>query len=507
MSSSTTSDSTASQSELPGEEAEKPQQIPARGWLQIVKRGWKESNEDQVSLMAAGCAYYGFMAIFPGIVALVLIYGLAVDPATITSQVNSLAKTLPSAARDLIVNQIQNVATVHRGGAILSLIVAVLLGLWSASGGVNNLMGAINTAYDEEKKRNFLKQRGLALLLTAGAIVLMVLMLLLVVVLPPLLEKFLGGGVLRWVVEVGRWLVAIVLVTAALAVLYRVAPDRDAPKMRWVSIGAAVATVLWILASIGFSLYASRGGYTKTYGAVASVVVLLLWLYITAYAILLGAEINAESEQQTVKDTTKGPPQPLGSRDAVKADSVPTDDAAQKGSTSSRDRGARSGEGDAGRQSGEEEGESSTATARSVAAGTAGGSAVTARVSEPSSLAGLLRQVSDDTTRLARDEVRLAQAELTQKGKRLGGGLGLFGGTALVALFGMGALVAVGVAVLALALPGWLAALIVGIVVLGLAGAAALVGRRQVSAAGPLKPTRALAEASGTVRRIKDGTA
>ena len=116
-----------------------------------------------------------------------------------------------------------------------------------------------------------------------------------------------------------------VLVSVALAVLYRVAPDRDAPKMRWVSVGAGVATVLWLVASVGFSLYvANFSSYAKTYGAIAGIVVMLLWLWITSYAILLGAEINAESEQQTVRDTTKGPDAPLGQRDAVKADSLPT---------------------------------------------------------------------------------------------------------------------------------------------------------------------------------------
>jgi membrane protein len=116
-----------------------------------------------------------------------------------------------------------------------------------------------------------------------------------------------------------------VVITVALAVLYRVAPDRDAPKIRWVSVGAAIATVLWIVASVGFSIYVSQfGSYAKTYGAIAGIVILLLWLFITAYAILLGAEINAESEQQTVADTTKGAPQPLGQRDAVKADRMPS---------------------------------------------------------------------------------------------------------------------------------------------------------------------------------------
>lgn len=125
-----------------------------------------------------------------------------------------------------------------------------------------------------------------------------------------------------------RVVLALVLITVALAIIYRFAPDRDAPRLRWVSAGAVVATVIWLVASIGFSVYVETfGNYAKTYGSLAAVVVLMLWLWITAYAILLGAEINAESEQQTIKDSTTGEPQPLGERGAVKADSVPTQDA------------------------------------------------------------------------------------------------------------------------------------------------------------------------------------
>ena len=133
----------------------------------------------------------------------------------------------------------------------------------------------------------------------------------------------LDGG-WRWLAEIARWLLIAALLIVALAVLYRVAPDRDAPKFRWVSVGALVATLLWLLASVGFSLYVTLfGNYAKTYGALAGVVVLLLWLWITCYAILLGAEINAEAEQQTASDTTRGPEKPMGQRNAVKADSLP----------------------------------------------------------------------------------------------------------------------------------------------------------------------------------------
>ena len=194
-----------------------------------------------------------------------------------------------------------------------------MIALWSASAGISNLLTAVNVAYDEEEKRGFVKKRLMSLGLTLAAIVFMVIILGLVAVLPPLLKAVFGSGALRWLLQIAGWLVMVVLVAVALAILYRLGPDRDAPRMRWVSVGAVVATVIWLVASIGFSIYTSTfGNYAKTYGVFAGIVVLLFWLWLTMYAILLGAEINAEAEQQTVADTTKGQEEPLGERGAVK---------------------------------------------------------------------------------------------------------------------------------------------------------------------------------------------
>ena len=313
---------------VPGEEANKPQEIPKEGWFQIAKRGWAEAKADQVPLLAAGMAYYAFLAIFPAIIAAVLLYGFFADPGTISSQINALGPAVPQNIKDIINTQ---VSTASGNGAVgFSAVIAILLALFSASGGMGQLMSAVNSCYDEEETRGFVKKRGVALLLTLGAIVFFLVVIALIAVLPAILSAFGTSGFVAFLIQAGRWVLLLAVVLVALAVLYRVAPDRDAPKFRWTSVGAAVATVLIIIASIGISLYTSgiaSGGtnpYQKTYGAIAGVVVLLLWLFVTAYAILLGAEINAESEQQTIKDTTKGAPQPIGERDAVKADSVPT---------------------------------------------------------------------------------------------------------------------------------------------------------------------------------------
>lgn len=308
---------------VPGGGAERPTEIPPKGWRQVVKRGWKEAKVDQVPLLSAGVAYYAFLALFPALIAIVSIYGLIADPGTIATHISALGKALPGEARRLITDQVTALAS-RRRTLGFSAVLAIVIALFAASGGMSNLITAVNLAYDEEEKRNAIKKRLLALGLTIGAIIFMVIMLGLVAVLPPLLEKFLGGGALRWVLQILGYLVLFAIVAAALAVLYRLAPDRDAAKMSWVSVGALVATTIWLLASIGFSIYTSTlGNYAKTYGVFAGVVILLFWLWLTSYAILLGAEINAEAEGQTVADTTKGPEEPLGQRGAVKADSLP----------------------------------------------------------------------------------------------------------------------------------------------------------------------------------------
>ncbi|MEZ0493570.1 YihY/virulence factor BrkB family protein [Kineococcus sp. TBRC 1896] len=307
-----------------GERAESPQQIPRRGWFAVTKRAWAEAKDDQVPLLAAGVAFKAFLAIFPALTAAFLVWGIFGNTQTIADQINGI-EAIPDAARDLVVNQVRTISD-GKSAAGVTAVVAVLLALWSASSGVQNLMAATNLAYDEKETRGFLRLKGTALLLTLGAIVFMLLAIAFIGVLPVLLSALGAGGVVTVVVNVLRWVLLLGLIAIALAVVYRVAPDRDAPRVKWVSVGAAVATVLWLVVSAGFSVYISVAGgtsYTKNYGASAGVVILLMWLWLTSYAILLGAEVNAESEKQTDKDTTVGPSEPMGRREAVAADDKP----------------------------------------------------------------------------------------------------------------------------------------------------------------------------------------
>ncbi|MGY1913906.1 YihY/virulence factor BrkB family protein [Blastococcus sp. SYSU DS0973] len=318
--------------QLPGIDAGSPTQIPARGWKQVLKRAWAENNADNMPIIAGGVAFFGFLAIFPALLALISIYGLVASPEQAAAQVEEFTAGLPEAAQQLIENQVTAV-TENAGGALtLSLVVSILAALWSASGGVNNLVKAVNIAYDEVETRNFLKLRALSLVLTLGAIVFVVLTIGLVAVLPVVIDLLPLGSVGTVLVEIARWLLLLVVVAGSLAVLYRVAPDRDAPKFRWVSLGSIVVTVVWALVSLGFTIYVNNfGSYDKTYGAIAGVIVLMLWLYLTCYLVLLGAEINSEAEHQTGLDTTDGEPMPMGERDAVKADTLPAKAEPEKG--------------------------------------------------------------------------------------------------------------------------------------------------------------------------------
>jgi len=309
----------------PGGTAEKPTQIPAAGWRQIVTRAFAEGTKDNVSMLAGGVAFFGFLAVFPALIALVSLYGLVADPAEAAQTLQSLTSGLPESTRPLIADQLNSVVNASTGGLTTGLIISALAALFSASSGVQNLIAAVNIAYDETESRGAIKLRLISLGLTVGAIVFIIVAIVLVAVAPILLDQL--GTVGRVLGQVVRWVLLVVIVVFGLAVLYRTAPDRDAPRFRWVTLGSVAATVLWVAGSVAFSLYVDNfGSYNKTYGALAGVIVLMLWMYLTSYIVLLGAEINSEAEYQTDRDTTRGEPQPMGRRGAAKAD-----DAADRG--------------------------------------------------------------------------------------------------------------------------------------------------------------------------------
>ncbi len=303
-----------------GRAAENPTQIPAKGWKDVAVRVKRQVKEDNLGLVGAGVAFYALLALFPAIVALISLYGLVVDPPQAVKHVESILDFVPESSRGIIENQLEGITSSSETGLGIGLAVSLIAALWSASSGMRALMTGLNLGYDEQETRKFIKLRVVSLVLTLGALLLTIVSLGGVVGVPAAFDA--GeplGMALAWL----RWPLLAALMMAGLAVVYRYGPDREDPKWSWVSWGAGIATLVWVIASAIFSFYVSSfGKFNETYGALAGVVVLMTWLSLSCFIVLVGAEINAELERQTAKDTTSGPPRPLGERDAYAADTV-----------------------------------------------------------------------------------------------------------------------------------------------------------------------------------------
>lgn len=307
-----------------GRTADTPGAVPARGWWDVLKRTFKQSSEDNLDLIAAGVAFYGFLALVPLLGALVLTYGLVVDPAELARHVTELAAVMPADAARLVNEQLSNLVTTSADKKGLGLLAALALALFGATKGAGAIVTALNVAYEETDKRGFIGGYLTNAAITLGA-VLVAIALIVATAATHALETVAGGlhPAAIVVITVLGWLISGAIAASAIAALYRYGPSRANARWRWLSPGALVATLGLLAASAGFGWYAaSFGNYNATYGSLGAVVVLLLWLYISAYVLILGAELNAELEHQTAVDTTTGPEQPLGERKAVMADTV-----------------------------------------------------------------------------------------------------------------------------------------------------------------------------------------
>lgn len=305
-----------------GRQAEHPGQVPPKGWLDILARTQQQLAEDNLSIVAAGVAFYSFVSFVPALAAVIAFYALIADASQISQHIEALAQIVPGEVMPLLQDQIKRVASNNQAAGI-SAVVGVVLALYSSSSATKALITGLNIAYDEDEKRGFFKLLGVAIALTFVAIVGVLLAIGSLTVAPILLKSLhLGSGTETFIAWL-RWPVLIGGFTIGLTLIYRYGPCRANPQWRWASWGAAAGTWLWVLGSAVFSLYVSWfGRYDKIYGTLGAVVVFLFWLYLTAFAVLVGAELNAEMEKQTVKDTTKGAPQPLGQRNAKAADTV-----------------------------------------------------------------------------------------------------------------------------------------------------------------------------------------
>lgn len=317
------SSATAGSASDRGRDASTPLEVPAAGWRDITTRTVKDAKRDGVPLLSAGVAFYALLALPPALTALTGLYGLLADPADANRQVEDLLAGAPREVRELVASQLEAITTASSSRTGIAVVVGLALALWSASSGMQHLIGALNTAYDEDESRGFIGLRARALLLTVGAVVFLAVTIGVIAIVPAALADTALGTPARVAIGVLRWPALALAMVGGLTVLYRWAPDRDEPQWRWAATGSIVATVLWILGSGAFSIYtANLGKYDETYGSLGAVVVVMLWLFLTAYVVVLGAELNAEAERQTTFDTTEGRREPLGERDAHAADTV-----------------------------------------------------------------------------------------------------------------------------------------------------------------------------------------
>jgi membrane protein len=311
----------------PGRSATAPRRIPLAGWKQILARVLRRVSRDNLGMVAASVAFYSLLALFPAIAALISIYGLLANPSEVAQQFAAIHSVMPDEVYRLVDGQMRDLASHPAGTLGAGLAGAILLSVWSATRGTKALIAALNIAYDEHETRGLLRLNALAFGMTLFLVVLGVVAVALVVALPIALD-FVGLGsvtdtLVRWL----RWPALAALVLITLAVLYRYGPARRQARWQWVSWGSVFAVVLWLAASGLFSLYVSEfGNYNATYGSVGAVIVLLMWLFISGFVVMLGAQVNAEMERQTGCDTTYQGTQPRGERGAYVADHLPDED-------------------------------------------------------------------------------------------------------------------------------------------------------------------------------------
>lgn len=324
-----------------GREAERPGEIPPTGWWDVAWRVVQRLGSDNVTLVAGGLAMYALLSVFPGLTAAVSIYGLFATPADVGEHMSAFAGVLPPGAWDIFNSQLQSITTHQHGTLTAGAVIGLLIALWSARSAMTALMTATNIAYGEREKRGFLRQVFISLVLTIGAVFGFLAMLLLGVAIPVALRVL---GTRPWVqiaVEILQWVLLWLFAAVGLAFVYRYAPAREPARWHWVSWGSAIASTLWLAASALFAVFVRTfADYGKTYGALGGVVALLMWFYISGVIVVLGAEINAEMERQTKKDTTEGVEAPMGQRGAYAADTVGPS-AGERQDPGSRDPAAR----------------------------------------------------------------------------------------------------------------------------------------------------------------------
>lgn len=328
-----------------GHHARAPTEFSPTGWKDILWRIYSEISDDRVMLIAAGVTYYLLLAMVPALSALVSVYGLLADPATIQSQIATLSSVVPGGGMEIIDSQLTRLSQQDGTTLGITFAISLALALWSANAGMKSLFEAMNVAYDESEDRGFFKLTLVSLAFTVAAIVGAILFVGVVVVVPVAL-KFVGlGESVEWLVRIGSYVGMALLASLAIAALYRWGPSRASATWKWISPGVILTMILIVVVSVLFSWYvANFGSYNATYGSLGALIGFMTWIWISATILIIGGELNSEMEHQTAHDTTTGPARPQGERGANMADHVAGRDDAQIGAIGrepSRERGSR----------------------------------------------------------------------------------------------------------------------------------------------------------------------
>jgi membrane protein len=308
-----------------GRSATTPSEIPVKGWKDILFRVYENVSRHRVMALAAGITYYTILAIFPAIAALVAVYGLFSDPSAIARHLDQLGGFLPGGAIDVARAQLTQVSSKGSQSLGLTFLLGLGVSLWSANAAMKSLFDTLNIVYGEDEERGFVKLNAVSLGFTVGGVLFVLVALGSIVVVPVILNYVGLSKVSDLLLRIGRWPAMYLVIALCLAIIYRYGPSREAPQWRWITWGSAIAALLWLAVSGLFSVYAANfGKFNETYGSLGAIVGFMTWLWISAIVILLGGEIDAEMEHQTTRDTTTGPPKPIGSRGAQVADTVGT---------------------------------------------------------------------------------------------------------------------------------------------------------------------------------------
>jgi membrane protein len=301
------------------EDAPGPGSISWQGWKSVLKRTWREYSEDRVPTVAAGATFFVLLALFPALGVFVSLYGLFADVQAAREQIAGLAGILPEGGVRVLSEQIDRLASVPSSRLGLTFLVSLVLSVWSSNAGSKALIAGLNVAYEETERRNFLMLNLQSLGFTTGGLLLAVLGVAAVGAAPQVLGYLGLGGIPG--LALLRWPVLLLVVVGVLSALYRYGPCRQHARWRWITPGGVFAALAWVAMSVGFSVYVGNfGHYDKTYGSLGAVVGFMTWIWLSLTVVLLGAELNAELEQQTCVDTTTGPPRPAGQRGSAVAD-------------------------------------------------------------------------------------------------------------------------------------------------------------------------------------------